>query len=377
MITVRRATLEDKPAIFKFIQVAYPDRWQYKIPERWQWEYVDNPFLEGGELPVFIAVDEQGNVVGQTCTLVEPLKLGERICRVGWSVDTFLLPEYRGQGIGYQLQKANNEANPIFMSLDMSQTNRRIKAGLGSVPIDPVRQYYRLARYEPESIIAAVASRLARREGTARRWLAAVLHGLFLDRVGAALLNGWIELKDRRALRAGEPGLEIEQVESFGEEADRLWEKLSPCFYALVKRDQAFLNWKYTRQPFVKYALFTARRQGDICGILILRTGKPPERFLGIIADLFVAPEDEAAIRELLIFALRYFKAQKVKDVVAASSVAAYQKWFETLGFKPYKEAFPMFQCKYTPAECAAAQEPGHWLLGKSDHDWDQFPLAR
>ncbi len=97
MAVVRRATQADREAIFQFIQKAYPSRWQYKIPERWQWEYVDNPFLEGDELPVWIAVEDDGGpgarVLGQTCALVEPLKIGSQVYRAGWSVDTFLLPE--------------------------------------------------------------------------------------------------------------------------------------------------------------------------------------------------------------------------------------------------------------------------------------------
>jgi GNAT superfamily N-acetyltransferase len=377
MIVVRRATPEDKEAIFKFIQVAYQDRWQYKIPERWQWEFVENPFLEGEDLPVFIAVDEQGKVVGQTCTLVEPLKMGDHSCKVGWSVDTFLLPEYRGQGIGFQLQRVNDEANQIFMSLNMSLANRRIKAGLGSVPIDPVRLYTRLVRFEPESLVAAVTGRLARSAGWAGKALAAALHLSFLDRIAAGLLNGWIALKDILTLRFVDPDLVIQPIQTFGEETDRLWEKLSNRFFALIRRDRAYLDWKYLRQPYVEYAPFVARRAGEICGMLILRTGKPPERYLGVIADLFVAPEDEAAIRDLITFAVRYFKQARAKDILVASSVRPYQVWLEALGFKPGKEVFPMFHCKVECPECLAAQEPGSWLLSKGDHDWDQYPLAR
>ena len=130
MVNVRRATIEDQNAIFEFIKMAYVGRWQYKIPERWQWEFIDNPFLFDDGLPIWIAVEEDGSVVGQTCALVEPIKIGEEVHKVGWSVDTFLLPEYRGQGIGFQLQKANDQANEIFMSLSMSKANRRIKSGL-------------------------------------------------------------------------------------------------------------------------------------------------------------------------------------------------------------------------------------------------------
>ncbi len=377
MITVRRATLDDKLAIFKFIQIAYKDRWQYKIPERWQWEFVDNPFLEGDDLPVFIAIDDGGNVVGQTCALVEPLKIGDRICRVGWSVDTFLLPEYRGQGIGFLLQKANDEANQVFMSLNMSLANRRIKAGLGSVPVDPVVLYTRLVRFEPESILTAVTERLTRDEGFTRRVLSSFLHGSFLDRIISAILNGGVALRDSWLLRKKRGELVLHPVEKFGEEVNQLWTKISPHFTALVKRDDVYLNWKYFQQPHMEYIPFLAKRGDEVCGYLILRLGKPPERFVGVIADIFTAPEDETMNASLLKFALRYFKKARVKDVMAASSVRAYQRCYEAFGFKRVKEAFPMLHCKGESPECAPALEPGSWFLSKGDHDWDQYPLAR
>lgn len=376
MVTVRRATLQDREAIFRFIQQAYESRWQYKIPDRWQWEYVDNPFLANRQLPIWIAVEDDGRVVGQTCALVEPLKIGSTLTRVGWSVDTFLLPEYRGQGIGFQLQKANDEANPIFMSLSMTAANRKIKAGLGSVPIDPVPGFVRLIRYEPESIREAAVHRLAATRSGLAGVLKAVLRFLLLDRAAAVVLNAWVEARDRSRLPALDPAIQISPVEKFGPEMNSFWSKLSACFYAIVPRDEMYLNWKFVQQPLVKYARYIARRNGEICGYIILREGQPPERHLGVIADLMAWPEDESALLTLITFALHYFKKARVKDVMAASTISAYQKTLLELGFRQAKGAFPMFHCKLQGPEFEAALEPGRWFLGKADHDWDQYPVA-
>ena len=75
MITIRRATLEDKPAIFAFLEKAYGDKARYKYPERWEWQFEKNPYKPNDELPVFIAVTEDGQVVGQSAAMYEPLKI--------------------------------------------------------------------------------------------------------------------------------------------------------------------------------------------------------------------------------------------------------------------------------------------------------------
>lgn len=377
MVIVKRATLDDKPAIYKFIQIAYENRWQYKIPERWQWEFVENPFLPDQLLPVWIAVEEDGRVVGQTCALVEPLKIGDEIHRVGWSVDTFLLPEYRGQGIGFQLQKANDEGNEIFMSLSMSKANRRIKAGLGSVPIDPVPAFTRLARYTPESIRAAIADRLSRGNDALKRIIILLFHLLFLDRLCSSLLNIQVHLQDRRQLPYLDENIALSRIDIFDQEINLLWDKVSPKFYAIVKRDDVYLNWKYVQQPYADYYKYIARRNGDICGYIIFRQGKSPERNIGVIADILALPEDVSTIRTMLSFAVLQLIQQRVKDIHAASTVPAYQEQLLKMGFKETKGAYPMFHYRIDSPVFKAAEEPGSWFLGKGDHDWDQYPLAR
>ena len=128
---VRQASLEDESAIARFLTEAYGERAQFKYPARWKWQFRDNPFLsEFPGLPIWIAV-RNDRVVGQTCAQIEPLRVGDRETLVGWSVDTVVLPEFRGLGLGKQLQKANQDSHPVFMSLSMSSANRGIKESLG------------------------------------------------------------------------------------------------------------------------------------------------------------------------------------------------------------------------------------------------------
>ncbi|MEW6359066.1 MAG: GNAT family N-acetyltransferase [Planctomycetota bacterium] len=376
MIVVRRATLADKPAIFEFIRAAFGDASRFNIPERWEWQYENNPFRDPSELPVWIAVDEdQGKIVGQTCAMMEPLKIGADAYRVGWSVDTVVLPECRGQGIGYRLQEANHKGNEVFMSLVMSETNRRIKARLGSAPIDPVAQFVKPVNLRPGDIWRVLAERLTPGNGPLGRLARWALRWLLLGRIIAGLLNLCLEVLDLWLMRSSDKTVVLTRVAAFGEEADQLWRKVSPCFHALVRRDAAYLNWKFLRQPHVDYLKFIAQRDGDICGYLILRRGKPPMPNEGVIVDFLVSPDDAAAIRAMLVFAARRFRKEGATLIRAGTSVAPYQKCLAELGFWKRGELTPLFHCMNKALNDEMARSSGVWLLGRGDHDWDPGPI--
>lgn len=373
-IVVRQATLADREAIFAFIRQAYAGRWQYKIPKRWTWQYRDNPFLEGDDLPIWIAVDGGGRVVGQTCAMVEPLQIGTQTYRLGWSVDTYLLPEYRGRGVGFRLQQANDRANPLFMSLSMSAANRRIKEGLGSVALAEVATFDRPARYRADAALVALCDRVTRREGALRRLAGSLFAGLRLHHLATGLLNRRLRAQDEGRLHPP-ANVAVRELERFGPEADRLWEEVAPHFTALVRRDREFLNWKFTRQPHVHHRKFAAYRDGAICGHLILRCSQPPEANVGLILDLFAAPGDREAVDALLIFAVRHLQAAGVGTLEAATPVPAFQAALRRVGFHQRKVVVPMLNCRLDPGVCRQAVE-GNWLLGLGDHDWDQYPNA-
>ncbi|HNB55270.1 MAG TPA: GNAT family N-acetyltransferase, partial [Anaerolineales bacterium] len=215
-ILVRQATLADKTALFDFLRQAYPERSQYKFPERWEWEFEKNPFARGtlfvrGRLPIWIALDGV-RVVGQSCALVEPLVVHGQETRVGWGVDFFVLPEYRGQGLGTRLQQANDTSHEIFMSLSMAAAASRIKANIGLQPLPPVPLLMKIVRHDPESVLKTLAARTKLPEKLIR------VSGI--HRLGASLLTQRTARRERD-FSLPEPGT-LTPVEYFGPEMDAL-----------------------------------------------------------------------------------------------------------------------------------------------------------
>jgi GNAT superfamily N-acetyltransferase len=287
-VTVRQASYADKPAIFEFLEKAYPGRSQFKFPERWEWAFQDNPYLAGDVPPVWIAVTQDGQVVGQSAALVEPLVVSGVEHRIGWGVDFFVLPAFRGQGLGTQLQSANNRGNPVFMSLSMAGGAAKIKASLGLQPLPPVPMYTRILHHDPASVRQTLHTRLPFRLG-------ALAGRLGLHHPAAALLTRLGRPAGGEQTSPGEIVISAEL--GFGPAFDQLWERLAPRFQALVRRDAAYLDWKFTQQPHTTHDIFLARRAGEPCGGLILRQARHPERNAGVLVDLFTDPEDTPAIQ--------------------------------------------------------------------------------
>ncbi len=352
---IRRATYADKAIIFEFLQKAYSGRAEFKFPHRWTWAFENNPFLDGGQPPVWIAVAEDGRVIGQSAALVEPLILEQKEYRIGWGIDFFVFPEFRGQGIGTRLQAANNESNEIFMSLSMAEGAASIKSRLGLAAVQDVSLFTRILHHEATSVASTLRKRLP--------WLPftgsiAPITARLLTRRGAP-----VEHPDMPA------GIEIRREPTFTEAYDRLWERLSEAYAALVRRDAPYLTWKYRHQPHMHHAIFGAYWNGVLSGYMVLRRARPPERNAGIIVDLFAHPDDRELTGALLDHALAFFYAEKVTYVTVACSVPQWTDLFSAKNFKQTKTVTPL-------ARSAVPLPMSGWLLSKGDHDWDQYPLA-
>jgi len=374
MTEVRRATLADKQAIFNFLAKAYGDKARYKFPERWEWQFENNPFRNSDELPVWVAVDEEGSVVGQICAMIEPLLLGDEIHRLSWAVDLVVLPEHRRRGIGFELCDALHRDNDFVMALPMSQAFRRFTTKRGSEAVDPVVALRRVARLNAPYVLAALRSRLEyRRSGKTLLW---VLRHLRLHLLVAVMVNAGVRMRDRRLTSQGETDVVIRQVARFDHAVDELWSALSSRFRAAVQRTSDYLNWKYVLQPYMDYELFTAARAGRVCGYVILRRARPPESDSGVIADLLAPPEDTVVIRSLLAFAVEHFKQLNATFVVAATSVREYEDVMSALGFRPTGILTPLLFGGGDTSVGTTGRVSGGWLLGRGDHDWDQYPYA-
>ena len=351
---IRRATYEDKAAIFEFLEIAYAGRAEFKYPQRWEWAYEHNPYLPSDGPPIWIAVSPDGRVVGQSAALVEPLIVEQQEYRVGWGVDFFVLPEFRGKGIGSRLQAANNEAQQVFMSLSMAKGAAQIKSRMGMLSLPAVPLFTRILHHDVASVRQTLETRLP--------WLPPVKA---LAPLAARILT-------RRSIpppRSMPGGIEIRMEEAFTQAHDRLFHSLSDAYAVLIRRDSRYLTWKFRQQPHMQHEIFGAYWNGRLSGCMILRRGRPPERNVGILVDLFAHPDDRELINALLDHAIHYFFEQKVTYMTAASSVPQICERLLEKQFKQTQSITPMARAPFRfPLE--------GWLLAKGDHDWDQYPLA-
>lgn len=374
-ITVRQATIEDKPKIFAFLDKAYDEKARFKYPERWEWQFERNPFRNLNELPLWIAINENGEIVGQIGSQVEPLKLGPNLRRrLYWGVDLVVLPEYRNQKIGNLLNRTMIAQNENVIALPMSGAYRHYLLELGAKEVDVAHVFRKYLHLDANAIHAALSGRLGN-AALARLFLKAFL-ALRLGDLIAGCAN-WV-LKRQRVSKKSlcHQDISIVEVKEFDTSIDQFWVSVADEFGVMVERTSQFLNWKYVQQPWLQYRIFLAMREGAISGYVILRRSGPSEGDFGIVADLLSSPCDKESITMLLVHALSWFEQEKVKVVYSASSHPVFQCCFIEQRFSKFKEVHPLFRNLDNSPELEKVYECGKWFFCRSDHDWDQFPLG-
>jgi GNAT superfamily N-acetyltransferase len=122
-----------REAIAAFVHRAYGDQSRFKYPERWQWCY-ERP---GARSFVAWAGDR---VIGHVGAMPVSMRCAGAELTAHWSIDTFVLPEYRGRSIGKTLQQQASTSLPLFLSVWMSPINWQIKKSLGHVAVGTMRE---------------------------------------------------------------------------------------------------------------------------------------------------------------------------------------------------------------------------------------------
>ena len=90
--------------------------------------------------------------------------------------------------------------------------------------------------------------------------------------------------------------MEIERIESFGDEINSFWERVGSCYGAMLERTDAFLNWRFSKK-FKPYNILLARSsRGDVVGYVVSRSTVDTV----IIVDLVTLPNEVDAVSQLI-----------------------------------------------------------------------------
>ncbi len=364
-IDVRRAERADWPALADFIGATYGTTAPYKDFARYRWQFIDNPHGDGDAraLPIWLAFDGR-MVVGAMAAQLGTLQLGRRRLRAGWVVDVMNHPAYRGQGLGHRIHRAMMAEMPVLVTLTMAAATRRIAEMAGCVTLGEARQWSRIAAPSAGDVSRYLLDRTKYHSGPHRVAKLGVRLGLGYCLVPLTRLAG------RRA-RSAYPQLRIQEVRTFGEAADRLWQRVGEDYPAIFVRDARHLDWRFGQVPHLAYRRFIAWRGSEPAGIMVLRRTLPDELRSGIISELLCGRDDEDAMRALVDFAVRHF-GDDVASIEAASSLPLLDGVLQQAGFRVTRRVHATFIARDPQVRALAEQYKDQWYFTKGDHDWDQ-----
>lgn len=98
----------------------------------------------------------------------------------------------------------------------------------------------------------------------------------------------------------------VERVEAIPADVENLYARVRAEKRLLLRRDRGYLDWRYVRNPArADYELWTARRSGQLVGLLVLKPGSGLAPEAATIADWMAGETDATACDALLHVATR------------------------------------------------------------------------
>ena len=131
-----------------------------------------------------------------------------------------------------------------------------------------------------------------------------------------------------RPLRA-----EVRLIQRFDESFTQLWEQLAPKFDFAVRRDAAYLNWKFATAPHVRYTIAALVRDGKTAGYAVYRHVHEPRGRVTLLVDFLADPDDEAGIATLLHWIDREARQADSDKIRAFALHAGFRKALKRAGY--------------------------------------------
>jgi hypothetical protein len=315
---------------------------------RWQWQYLENPARADGRPEIWVA-REDGRLLGQYASMPVRLWWGSREVRSSWGMDVFLAAEARGRGLGAQLFTAWSDHVEVALGLGLTPSSYGLFKKLRYHDVGPVPFF--------QKVLDARA--------VARRRLGPVAGGAAAAVLRAALAV--VHPERRRPAR----GIVTAPGAGFTGDYDGLWERAHGSYAMCVRRDRAYLDWKYAGCPHRQYDVTEARREGRLDGFAVSRHEDHRGLRLGWVIDVFADAGDHDVKDALLGAVLDGFRRAGVARAQAFSLNAALAADLRRRGFA--RGTSPMQFCVRTRVESAdVLADRGRWHVVFGDSDMDR-----
>jgi GNAT superfamily N-acetyltransferase len=313
---------------------------------RWDWQYRRNPNNPGGEPEIWIA-REGPAIIGQYATMPVRLDVKGREVAGSWGMDVMVAPERQRRGLGEVLFRTWDRNVGASLGLGLSDASYRLFQKLGWPDVGPV---------------PCLVKPLTRRAFRHPRWPVAI------NRVISAVTWPLVAIVARaRPLRA-----EVRMVQRFDETFTRLWEQLANKFDLAVRRDAAYLNWKFVGAPHVRYSIAALIRDAQTAGYAVYRHLHEPRGRVTLLVDFLADPEDDEGFETLLRWVDREARQEDSDKIRGFAMHAGFRHLMRRSGYFQVKSTME-FVVKVNGAEVTPEfykdTDRWHVTLGDSDQD--------
>ena len=328
--------------------------------EVWRWKLMER---EISPASVWVAVTQDGEqVIGHYGGIPLHVRLrGEELPAVH-AVEAMSSRKYRRQGILTALGSTAHEAwrqagYAVVLGLPNEQWGTRNYA-LG------YRRLFPLSWLRYPLHVQRMAARFDRLPAPLRKPVAA------LGGAGSAIWRKAHQVKMQRNIDRS--GISVRETASPGD-LDRLWSSLSGEYENIVRRDGAWVGWRFNRAAVYDYTVLLAYRGDEPSGYIAYRLASTEQRTNGYIADIFLRQDDVATASALVKAALDDLSARGAAMVMStAAPGSSLYALLRRLGFLPTPRhtAFNFEIVPLQPSiELTALADPRTWHLTAGDFD--------
>ena len=336
---------EDRRGVEQLYRRTFGTQAADAIRLRWDWAR-RNPSNKSDE-PSYLVVRE-----GRTVIAASPL-LPVRVCIRGleadgaWSADPLVAAERQRQGLGESLLRAWDRQSGIALGAALSDGTRFL---LGKI------------RWPEPVTLSCVVKPLSRRALRRPTWPTAA------NRLVSAIVHPFVRIVARaRPLREN-----VEVVRRFTRDVDQLWERVAPALDLAVRRDSAYLNWKFSEPPHVRYSIAILKRNEETHGYAVYRHSREPQGRVTQIVDFLVDPADERGLKTLLRWIDREARAEDSDKIRCYVQHAKFRRVLRRSGYFVVKSSVVLnakVNAVQVPPDFYEDTDGWHFTWGDGDLD--------
>jgi GNAT superfamily N-acetyltransferase len=346
--TITRRASADADTLFSQYEAVFGTKLTAGSRRRWQWQYLENPHTEAQGPAIWVAREGE-TLLGQYASMPVRLWWQDGEVASSWGMDVFLREEARGKGIGAALFTTWADSVDVALGLGLTPSSYGLFKKLRYDDVGPVPFYQKVLDAE-----AVATRRLGSVAGTLAAPLVAAGLGLFAPERSRATTD-----------------VEVRRTDAFPDECDALWERARSSYTMCVRRDAAYLRWKYLACPTKSYEVREAWRGGGLCGFAVSRHEEYEGIRLGWIIDVFARTDDHAAKDALIGSVLDGFREAGVARAQAFAMNGALGEDLKARGFFAGKSPMQFCVRANVPSQSAFAN-PGGWHVVFGDSDMDR-----